>query len=49
MLQCSLPDSPLQLLHPEQVAEEAGKYFSSVALTGITQPVQGLDKFIVRH
>lgn len=49
MLQCSIPDSPLRLLHPEQVGEEAGRYFSHVALTGVTQPVQGLEAFIVRH
>lgn len=49
MLQLSIPDSPLCLLHPEQVGERAGKLFSSVTLTGVTQPIQGLDEFIVRY
>lgn len=49
MLQFSIPDSPLRLLHPEQVGEEAGRYFSSVALAGTTQPIQGMEEFIVRH
>lgn len=49
MLQFSLPDSPARLLHPEQVAETAKKLFSHVSLTGMTQPVQGLDEFVIRH
>ena len=49
MLQFSIPDSPLRLLHPEQVGEEASRHFSSVALTGITQPIQGLKEFTVQH
>lgn len=49
MLQFSIPDSPLRLLHPEQVGEEAGKRFSSVTLTGITQSIQGLKDFVVHH
>lgn len=49
MLQFSIPDSPLRLLHPEQVGEEVSRHFSSVALTGTTQPVQGLDEFVIRH
>ena len=49
MLQFSIPDSPLYLLHPEQVGEQAGKLFSGVILTGVTQPIQGLDEFIVRY
>ena len=49
MLQLSIPDSPLRLLHPEQVAAEAGRYFSIAALTSVIQPVQGLEEFVIRH
>jgi len=49
MLQFSISDSPVRLLHPEQVGEQAGKYFSKVALTGITQSIQGLDAFVAQH
>lgn len=49
MLQFSISDSPLRLLHPEQVREKAGKCFSSVTMTGVTQPVQGMEDFIIRH
>lgn len=49
MLQFSIPDSPLRLLHPEQVAAEAGRYFSTAALTGAAQPIQGLEEFVARH
>lgn len=49
MLQFSIPDSPLRLLHPEQVGEEAGRLFSNVVLTGAMQPIQGLKEFIARH
>lgn len=49
MLQFSIPDSPLRLLHPEQVGEKARLHFSSVVLTSITQSIQGLEEFIVQH
>lgn len=49
MLQFSIPDSPLRLLHPEQVVAEAGKYFSTATVVGITQPIQGLEEFMIRH
>lgn len=49
MLQFSIPDSPVQLLHPEQVKVETGKYFSRVKMSGITKPIKGLEDFIIRH
>lgn len=49
MLQFSIPDSPLCLLHPEHVKAEAERSFSSVTLCSVKQPVSGLDDFVVRH
>ena len=49
MLQFSLPGAAVRLLPPEQVRERAGKIFSAAALTGLKQPLQGLNEFILRH
>ena len=49
MLQFSLPQSLVHMLSPEHVAQWVKDHFSHAELTGVSQQIQGLNDFVLRH